>query len=115
MTDEPNMREGARRALERSLRRDAPDEARDPELLARIEAALLTLPRRWREIFLAVRLDGTSYAELAERTGLSMERVEREVARAIAQIDRCLEQRKTAPPHPWWRRWLCPLLGRNWR
>jgi RNA polymerase sigma-70 factor (ECF subfamily) len=110
MTDEPipELRERARRALERSLRAAAPpaSEPTDPELLARIEAALLTLPRRRREIFLVVRLDGANYTELAEQTGLSLRQVEREVARAIAQIDRCLEQRKAVPACPWWRRWF---------
>lgn len=110
MTHEPDigMRERARRALERSLAPVAPppDESSDPELLARIEAALLTLPRRRREIFLAVRLDGTSYSKLAEQTRLSIKQVEREVARAITQIDRCLEQRDAAHARPWWRRWF---------
>jgi RNA polymerase sigma-70 factor (ECF subfamily) len=105
MTDEPDtdMRERARRALERSLAPDAPppDAPPDPELLARIEAAVLTLPRRRRVIFLAVRLDGASYAELAERTGLSTKQVEREVARAIAHIDLRLEQREPKQLPPW--------------
>lgn len=110
MTDEPDtdMRERARRALERSLAPVAPppDVERDPELLSRIEATLLTLPRRRRAIFLAVRLDGASYAELAAQSGLSIQQVEREVARAIAHIDRCLEQREAARSRPWWRRWV---------
>ncbi len=111
MTDEglPELRERARRELERSLAPVArpPSEPSDPELLARMEAALLTLPRRRREIFLAVRREGTSYAELAEHSGLSIKQVEREVARAIAQIDRCLEQRETAEhARSWWRRWF---------
>ncbi len=110
MTDEPDpgLRERARRALECSLAPVAPpwDGPSDPELLARIEAALLTLPRRRRAIFLAVRLDGTSYAELAERTGLSIRQVEREVARAIAHIDRRLERRERPPLRPWWRCWF---------
>lgn len=114
MTNEPDpdLRERARRALERSLRSDAPppDEERDPELLARIEAAVLTLPRRRRAIFLAVRLDGASYAKLAEQTGLSVTQVEHEVARAIAQIDRCLERREAVPPRAWWRRFWRRLL-----
>jgi RNA polymerase sigma-70 factor (ECF subfamily) len=109
MTREPHndLRERARRALERSLAPVASpsDGPSDPDLLARIEAALLTLPRRRQAIFLAVRLEGTSYAELAERTGLSIRQLEREVARAIAHIDRCLERRETPPPRPSWRCW----------
>ena len=110
MTDDPDtdMRKRARRALKRSFASVAPppDQPTDPELLARIEAAVLTLPRKRREIFLAVRLDGASYAELAEQTGLSVRQVKPEVARAIDQIDRCLERGERAPPRPWWRRWF---------
>jgi len=107
MTDEPDtdMRERARRALERSLCSDAstPDTPTDPELLARIEAALLTLPRRRREIFLAVCRDDASYAALAEQTGLSTKQVGREIAAALVQIDRALHDPR---PDPWWRRWF---------
>lgn len=102
----PGKRERARLALERSLRSAAPpsNEPADPELLARLEAALRSLPRLRREIFLAVRLDAMTYGEIARRTGLSIAQVEREVARAIAQIDRCLEQDGASPSHTWWRR-----------
>jgi RNA polymerase sigma-70 factor (ECF subfamily) len=95
MTDEPKpqqQRERARRALKRSLRPAAPQPGKqtDRALRARLEAALLSLPPKRREIFLAVRLDGASYVELAGQTGLSTEQVEREVAAALAQIDRAL-------------------------
>lgn len=107
MTDEPHagLRERAQIALQRSLRPVAPrqDEPTDPELLARIEAALLTLPRRRRAIFLAVCRDNASYAALAEQTGLSTKQVEREVAAALVQIDRALHDPR---PDPWWRRWF---------
>lgn len=109
MTDEPNpeLRERARRALERSLASAPPptDKPPDAELFARLEAALPTLPRRRREIFLAVRLDAMSYAEIAQRTGLSAKRVEREFARALLQLYRALYEPR---PVPWWRRlWRC--------
>lgn len=112
MTDEglPELRERARRALERSLARGASpaDAPADPALLARIEAALRSLPHKRRAIFLAVRLYGTSYAELAETTGLTIRRIEREVARAIAQIDRMLDDRR---PDRGWRRLFRLLIG----
>lgn len=108
MTDHPHsgLRERARRALERSLQpvTPPPGEPPDAELLARLEAALRSLPRRRREIFLAVRLNVVPYSEIAQRTGLSIKRVEREIARAIAQIDRCLAQREVSPSYSWWRR-----------
>jgi len=61
-------------------------EARD--LLERLEQALLRLPVRTREIFLAHRIDGYSYAEIARRTGLCMTTVETHMKRAIASLDR---------------------------
>ncbi|WP_257542131.1 RNA polymerase sigma factor [Sphingobium sp. CFD-1] len=63
-------------------------EARDR--LARIEEAVLRLKPLTREIFLACRLDGYSYAEIAERTGLSVRGVEKQMSRAIKQLGRHL-------------------------
>ena len=60
-------------------------EARD--MLARLEAAMLRLKPRTREIFLAHRIDGYSYAEIAARTGLGIKAVEKHMSRAIAHID----------------------------
>lgn len=59
-------------------------EARDH--LARIDAALSRLKPLTREIFLARRLDGYSYSEIAERTGLSVKGVEKQMSRAIRQL-----------------------------
>lgn len=61
-------------------------EARD--MLTRLEAAMLRLKPRTREIFLAHRIDGYSYAEIAARTGLGVKAVEKHMSRAIAHIDR---------------------------
>jgi RNA polymerase sigma-70 factor (ECF subfamily) len=96
MTCEPDPRERARRALERSLRSAAPppEDAPDPAFFDRLDAALLSLPPLRRDIFLAVRLGGARYAELAGLTGLSARQVEREVANALAQIDRALDDRR---------------------
>ena len=63
-------------------------EARDR--LARIDAALLKLKPLTRQIFLARRHDGYSYAEIAERTGLSIKGVEKQMSRAIHQLGRHL-------------------------
>jgi RNA polymerase sigma-70 factor (ECF subfamily) len=78
----------------------------DSELLARIEAAVQALPRQRREVFLALRVDGRTYAEIAQATGLSEAQVERHVARAIAHIDRHLQRGEASPRPPWWRRLL---------
>jgi hypothetical protein len=46
------------------------------------------LPRFTREIFLAHRFNDLGYAEIAVMTGASVHQVEREVACALAAIDR---------------------------
>lgn len=63
-------------------------EARD--LLHRLERSLVRLKPRTREIFLAHRIDGYSYIEIAERTGLSVKGVEKHMSQAIAFVDRVL-------------------------
>lgn len=62
----------------------------DPVLLERMQAALLTLPRFTREVFLAHRLDDLSYGEIARITGTSVQRVEREIARAVFGLTRAM-------------------------
>lgn len=63
-------------------------EARDR--LARLEQAVLRLKPLTRQIFLACRLDGYSYGEIAEQTGLSVRGVEKQMSRAIKQLGRHL-------------------------
>lgn len=65
-------------------------ESRD--MLARVEAAMLKLRPKTREIFMAHRIDGLSYSEIAERTGLSVRGVEKQMSKAIAQLDRILDR-----------------------
>lgn len=60
-------------------------EARD--MLGRLESVMLRLKPRTREIFLAHRIDGYSYAEIAARTGLGVKAIEKHMSRAIAHID----------------------------
>jgi RNA polymerase sigma-70 factor (ECF subfamily) len=74
----------------------------DAEVLRRLERAMRTVPRRTREVFLAHRLNDMSYAEIGQRTGLSVREVERHMVRAIIAIDRSLN----GPPLRWWERWL---------
>lgn len=59
-------------------------EARDS--LARIEAVMRRMKPRTREIFMAHRLDGLSYGEIAERTGLSVSGVEKQMAKAMTML-----------------------------
>jgi len=65
-------------------------ESRDT--LRRLEKAVLGLKPKTRAIFLARRLDGLSYAEIAERTGLSVKGVEKQMAKAIATLDRLMDR-----------------------
>jgi RNA polymerase sigma factor (sigma-70 family) len=71
----------------------------DPDTTKRIERAVRKLSRLLREIFLAARLDEMSYVEIAERTGLSVGQVEREIARALVSIVRRMARRQRR----WWR------------
>lgn len=73
-----------------------------PEYVKRLEKAVARLPRTTREIFLAHRLDGMSYPEIAGRTGLSIREIERHMAKAMYKL--CTEfDRK---PRRWWERLL---------
>jgi len=99
------LRNRARSALQRSLAQQvpaeeaglrAPDmiaalEARD--MLARLQTALEKLKPKTREIFLAHRVDGMSYRDIAAAQGLSIKGVEWHMRRAIAQLDRALRAR----------------------
>ena len=65
-------------------------ESRD--MLRRLEAAMIRLRPRTREIFMAHRIDGMTYAEIAERTGLSVKGVEKQMSKALTQLDRLLNR-----------------------
>ena len=78
------------------------NDSNDPALIARLEDAVLRLPRIQRDIFLAVRLDALSYAEIAECTGLSSKQVERLFAKALASFRRNLDD----PARHRWQRWF---------
>ncbi|CAN5665602.1 sigma-70 family RNA polymerase sigma factor [soil metagenome] len=61
-------------------------EARD--MLNRLQAAIDKLNPKTREIFMAHRLDGATYGEIAERMGLSVKGVEWHMTKAIAHLHR---------------------------
>ena len=56
------------------------------ECLRRMNAALENAGRRTREIFLLHRVDGYSYAQIAQRTGLSISSIEKQIASALAAL-----------------------------
>lgn len=99
------LRNRASSALQRSLARHVPaDEAAlagpDPvvtlearDQLNRIQAALMRLSPKTRQIFLAHRVDGHSYNDIAKLTGLSLKGVEWHMTKAIAHLDRALRAR----------------------
>lgn len=79
------------------------DNLSEAEIIERLEAGLQRMPKLRREIFLAIRLDDASYAEIAQRTGLSVEQVERHFAESMLAVSDALEGRQSAP---WWKRLL---------
>lgn len=85
------------------------------QALAGVEGALAQLPARCRDIFLADRIEGASHAELAERHGVSVKTVEREVMRAMDSVEASLRRWRgdtDAPaPRTGRRRALSTLLG----
>ena len=64
-------------------------EARDS--LNRLEAVIRAMKPRTREIFMAHRLDGMSYTEIACATGLSVSGVEKHMIKALSLINRYLD------------------------
>ena len=98
------LRDRAKSAVQRSLASHvAADEVplAGPDLVAALEArdklnrlqtALMRLKPETREIFLAHRLDGLSYKQIAERSGLSVKGVEWHMTKAIDHLDRVLRR-----------------------
>lgn len=64
----------------------------DAAYLRRLKRAILNLPRLQRDIFLASRFGGLSYAQIGHRIGLTPQEVEQEIAKAIWIIDRELSR-----------------------
>lgn len=68
------------------------------EALEHIDAALTRLPRRTRDVFLASRLDGAARADIAERFGISLKTVERDISAATTQLEHALYARRGETP-----------------
>jgi len=62
----------------------------DRDMLNRLDAAIHRLKPKTRDIFIAHRVHGFSYEEIAKRTGLSTKGVEKQMAKAIAHIGRLM-------------------------
>jgi RNA polymerase sigma-70 factor (ECF subfamily) len=65
-------------------------ESRDK--LRRLEQVIERLRPRTREIFLAHRIRGLTYAEIADELGLTVKGVEKQMSKAIAKIDRLFDR-----------------------
>lgn len=98
------LREQARFAVRRSsalhtsddtIQLSGPDpvgqlEARD--MLSRLEAAMATMKPATREIFMAHRIDGYTYSEIAKLKGRTVKSVERHIAKAVFQLSRAMRR-----------------------
>lgn len=66
-------------------------EARD--VLARLEQAMTRMKPATREIFMAHRLEGFTYREIAEHRGQSVKAVEKHIAKAMIVVNRAMRGR----------------------
>jgi DNA-directed RNA polymerase specialized sigma24 family protein len=62
------------------------------------QRGLRRMTERQRAIFAAVRFEGASYAELAERHGITVDEVQAELGKAISRLARAVHGH-------WWQRW----------
>jgi RNA polymerase sigma-70 factor (ECF subfamily) len=65
-------------------------EARD--MLERLDKAITRLKPKTRTVFLLHRVEGLSYAQIAEQTGLSVKGVEKQMSKALADLDRLVHR-----------------------
>ncbi len=65
-----------------------------------MKEAILNLHRRQRTVFIAHRVHGMSYGDIAERTGLTVRQVERQMAKAIYKLAKQMDGEKLS----WWER-----------
>lgn len=71
---------------------DPHDRLEQRDTLKRIDAAVLKMRPRTREIFLLNRSDGLSYAEIAEQLGMSVKGVEKQMTKALSHLRRTLDR-----------------------
>lgn len=98
-----------------SLAPDVADQVMYRQALAALEAALASLPERVQTAFVAHRVHGEPQAAIAERLGVALNTVERDLMQANACIGDALQRwAGSAPsgkPSPGRRRSLAALLG----
>jgi DNA-directed RNA polymerase specialized sigma24 family protein len=102
MSSTPTDPGGERRPRFPGERDDSEIQDLDPAEVARARDAMARLSRRQISILLAVRIEGRSYAYVAEQTGTNVAWVEHQLAQAFRNYLRNLED----PNRCRWRRWL---------
>lgn len=63
------------------------------DMLDRLELAMLEVPSRDREVFMAHRIEGLTYGEIADRTCLTIKQVEKAIVRVLVALDDTLGPR----------------------
>jgi len=84
----------------------------EAEIAARLELGLRRMPQHRREIFLAAHRDRVAYEAIAERRGISVAEVQRQVAAAFVELHEALYDRV---PRSHWRHllgWIVALIER---
>src|SRR6218665_830645 len=77
-------------AVSPALAPDVADTAMYRQAVAAVESALERLPARVRDTYLAHGLDGEKQADIADRLGLSIDTVKRDIAQATRSIEAAL-------------------------
>lgn len=84
---------------------EQPSRADSPEEVRRVERAFLRLRRKHRQMLIMARVEKLTYAEMAERLGITIKQVERRMADMIYAWDRAMEKEEEGEKRPWWRFW----------
>ena len=74
----------------------------DADTMRRLEKAVARLPRRQRQLLLAIRMSDLGYDEIGARFGLTARQVEQQFARALYKVHRQMEGERLR----WWERWI---------
>ena len=78
---------------------EMPPSPTDPMLTREeVHAAVAKLPALERAIFYAHRADGLGFAEIAERYGISVDRVEKLLTRSLGRIRRRIDRERRRHP-----------------
>ncbi len=65
---------------------EADSQLRQDELNKKLQDALAAVPEKAREVFLMNRIEGLTYADIAERLGLSVKAIEKRMSEALSVL-----------------------------